>query len=153
MLAKSNPISARAASAWFALALASFAWIGISEPSEKGGEIKRIQFARGASSAQVRGAVVRGERALYSIEAGQGQHMSLRIVATENNAVVQVYAPGAKRELRNSILYISGDTLPGAGEGDDAAQWAGTLPGPGVYLLVVGSTRGNATYRLTVTIR
>jgi hypothetical protein len=153
MLAKLNPTSARTAFAWLALALASFVWVGISEPSGKAEEIKRIQFARGASSAQVRGAVVRGERALYSIEAREGQHVSLRIVSSEKNAVVQVYAPGAKQEIRDSVLHISGDTLPGAGEGDDAAQWAGTLPGSGVYVLVVGSTRGNATYRLTVTIR
>ncbi len=153
MLAKLNPISARATCAWFALALASFAWIGIAEPSQKAEEIKRIQFARGASSAEVRGAVVRGERALYSIEAREGQHMSLRIVSTEKNAVVQVYAPGAKQEMRDSVLHMSGNTLPGAGEGDDAAQWAGALPTSGVYVVVVGSTRGNATYRLTVTIR
>jgi hypothetical protein len=153
MLAKRNRISARTAFAWFALVLTSFAWPGISEPSEKTEEIKRIHFAHGASTAQVRGAVVRGERALYSIEAREGQHMSLRIVALEKNAVVQVYAPGAKQEMRNSVLHISGDTLPGAGEGDDAARWSGTLPGSGVYVLVVGSTRGNATYRLTVTLR
>jgi hypothetical protein len=151
MLAKLNPVSARATAAWFAFA--SFVWIGIAEPSEKVGEIERIQFARGASSAQVRGAVVRGESALYSVEAREGQHMSLRIVSTEKNAVVQVYAPGAKQEIRDSVLHMSGDTLPGAGEGDDAARWTGTLPGSGVYVLVVGSTRGNATYRLTVSIR
>jgi hypothetical protein len=153
MLAKLNPFSARAASTWFALVLASFGWMGIAQPSEKAEEIKRIQFARGASSAEVRGAVIRGERVLYSLEAHEGQHMSLRIGATENNAVVQVYVPGARQEIRDSILHISGDTLPGAGEGDDAARWAGTLPESGVYLLVVGSTRGNATYRLNVTIR
>ena len=148
-----NPFSARVASAWLALALASFAWIGIAQPSGKTEEIKKIQFARGASSAQVRGAVVRGERALYSIEAREGQHMSLRVVSTEKNAVIQVYAPGAKQEIRDSVLHMSGDTLPGAGEGDDAAQWTGVLPGSGVYVFVVGSTRGNATYRLTVMIR
>jgi hypothetical protein len=153
MLPKLKPFSAHVTSAWFALALASFAWIGIAQPSGKAEEIKKIEFARGASSAQVRGAVVRGERALYSIEAREGQRMSVRIVSTEKNAVFQLYTPGAKQEIRDSVLHMSGDTLPGAGEGDDAAQWTGTLPGSGVYVLVVGSTRGNATYRLTVTIR
>lgn len=153
MLPKLKPSSARVIPAWFALALASFAWIGIAQPSGKVEEIKKIEFARGGSSAQVRGAVVRGERALYSIEAREGQHMSVRIVSTEKNAVFQLYAPGAKQEIRDSVLHISGDTLPGAGEGDDAAQWTGRLPGSGVYVLVVGSTRGNATYRLTVSIR
>jgi len=79
--------------------------------------------------------------------------MSLRIVSTEKNAVVQVYVPGAKQEMRDSVLHVSGNTLPGAGEGDDAARWYGTLPASGVYVFVVGSTRGNATYRLNVTIQ
>jgi len=115
--------------------------------------IEPIRFARGAWSAEVRGAVIRGERALYSIEARKGQRLSLRIVAPENNAVFQIYAPGAKPETRNSVLEIRGEALPGAGEGDDATRWTGTLPRSGPYLLIVGGTRGNATYRLTVTIR
>jgi len=143
----------RAGSVFLSLALASFlAWIGIAQPSGNAEEIKKIQFAPGASSAQVRGAVVRGERALYSIEAREGQHMSVHIVSTEKNAVVQAYVPGAKQEVRDSVLHISGNTLPGAGEGDDAARWSGRLPTSGVYVLAVGSTRGNATYRLNVTI-
>ena len=115
--------------------------------------VEPIRFARGASGAEVRGAVVRGERALYSLQARGGQRMSLRIAAPERNAVVQVYAPGAMPEVKDSILEVAGETLPGAGEGDDATRWAGVLPRTGAYLLVVGSTRGNATYRLTVSIR
>jgi hypothetical protein len=52
-----------------------------------------------------------------------------------------------------SALEIAGEALPGAGEGEDAARWTGVLPQSGAYLLVAGSTRGNATYRLTVEIR
>lgn len=123
------------------------------EPARTGEAIEPIRFARGASSAEVRGAVVRGERALYSIDAREGQRMSLHIRAVENNAVFQVYAPGARPETRDAVLEIVGEALPGAGEGEDATRWTGKLPRSGAYLLVVGATRGNATYTLTVTIR
>jgi len=39
-----------------------------------------------------------------------------------------------------------------AGEEDDATVWAGELQQSGRYLVVVGPTRGNATYEVTVTI-
>jgi hypothetical protein len=119
-----------------------------------GGEraAEAIHFARGTSSAEVRGAVVRGERALYTLEARAGQRLTLHIVALENNAVFQVYAPGARAEARDYGLEIVGQALTGAGEGDDATRWTGTLPRSGSYLVVVGATRGNATYRLTVAI-
>jgi hypothetical protein len=111
-----------------------------------------IHFARGTSSAEVQGAVVRGERALYTLEARAGQRLTLHIVALENNAVFQVYAPGARPETRDYGLEIVGQALTGAGEGDDATRWTGTLPRSGAYLVVVGATRGNANYRLTVAI-
>jgi hypothetical protein len=79
--------------------------------------------------------------------------MWLRIAAPERNAVFQVYEPGARAETNDSVLEVAGEALPGAGEGDDARRWTGVLPRSGVYLLVVGATRGNATYRLTIAIR
>ena len=115
--------------------------------------VEPIRFARGASGAEIRGAVVLGERALYSLEARKGQRMSLRITAPERNAVFQVYAPGAVPEIKDSVLEVAGEALPGAGEGEDATRWTGVLPRTGAYLVVVGSTRGNATYRLAVSIR
>jgi hypothetical protein len=39
-----------------------------------------------------------------------------------------------------------------AGETDDATVWQGTLPVSGKYLIVVGGTRGNAAYKLKITI-
>jgi len=116
--------------------------------------VEPIRFARGASGAEARGAVVRGERALHSVEARAGQRMSLRIASPEDNAVFQVYAPGAVPGTGgDGALEVAGEALPGAGEGDDAARWTGVLPRSGAYLVVVGATRGNATYRLAVEIR
>ena len=135
------------------LGLALFVGPGARERAWSAQAVEPIRFARGASSAEVRGAVVRGERALYSIEARGGQRMSVRIAALERNAVFQVYAPGAKVETNDSVVEVAGEALPGAGEGDDATRWTGVLPQTGAYILVVGPTRGNATYRLTVSIR
>ncbi len=150
---KTAPPRPRSATLGLAL-LALVAGLGTPERAQSTDAAEPIRFARGASSAEVRGAVVRGERALYSLEARGGQHMSLRIAAVEGNAAFQVYAPGAvPRTGSDGALEVAGEALPGAGEGDDATRWAGVLPRSGAYLLVVGATRGNATYRLTVEIR
>ena len=105
-----------------------------------GGVRKRVRFARGSNTAVVKGSVVRGERDTYILGARAGQTMTVRISALEDNAVFQIYRPGGKQ------------TLKGAGEGEDAKEWSGRLPASGNYEIVVGGTRGNATYRLEVKI-
>ncbi len=102
---------------------------------------RRIRFARGSSSAVVEGAVPRGERAVYLVGARAGQQMRVRVVSPENNAVFQLHSPP------------KGAALRGAGETDDATAWSGTLPRSGDYRVVVGGTRGNASYTLHVAIR
>ena len=100
-----------------------------------------IRFARGATSAQLSGSLVRGETHRYSLTARATQQMRVRVRSAENNVVFQLYPPGSQR------------ALPGAGEGADARTWSGALPATGDYVLVVGSTRGNASYTLEVGIR
>jgi hypothetical protein len=100
-----------------------------------------IRFAKGSHSAEVRGSLLRGEVRRYSLNARAGQRMHVRIGSVEKNAVFQLYRPR------------SGAALPGAEEGKDAQSWSGALPVDGTYLLVVGSTRGNASYTLLVSIR
>ena len=153
MTTRPTPAAARLSPAGLACALALAAWPGIPDSSRAAETIQPIRFARGASSAVVRGAVVRGERALYALEARQGQRLSLRIASPEGNAVFQLYAPGARPETRDAIPEIAGEALPGAAEGDDTVRWTGTLPRSGASLLVVGPTPCNATYRLHVAIR
>jgi hypothetical protein len=97
--------------------------------------------------------VVRGDRALYTLEARAGQVLTARISAIEDNAVFQLYAPGARAGHRDGAIEIEGSALRNAGEGNDARSWRGRLPQSGVYLFVVGGTRGNAAYRLTITAR
>jgi hypothetical protein len=125
----------------------------VAEHVQAGEAIEQIRFARGASGAEVTGSVIRGERALYMFNARAGQTATLQLSALEDNAAFQIYAPGAKPEIQDSIMEVLGDALPGAAEGDDAAEWKGTLPGSGGYLIVIGPTRGNAEYKLKITIR
>ena len=101
---------------------------------------KHIKFARGKSSATVSGAVVRGDRDVYTIGARENQKMTVKITSPEKNAVFQ-------------IRKANGDFLSGADEGDDATSWSNALPTTGDYEIVVGGTRGNASYKLTVTIK
>lgn len=101
----------------------------------------RLKFKRNQSSAVVEDAVIRGTTERYVVGARAGQRMDVRITSLENNAVFHILQPGGRR------------TLSGAGEMDDATRWSGRLPRSGDYTLVVGGTRGNATFKLRVAIR
>lgn len=125
----------------------------VTAPVRADWTVEPIRFTKGESSARVQGAVLRGDRTLYTIEARRGQIMSVRISSAENNAVFVLYEPGAAPETRDAILHVTGQALAGAGDGDDATHWSGRLPRSGAYLVVVGSSRGNASYRLSVEIR
>lgn len=87
--------------------------------------------------ATVSDSVIRGERKRHIVKAKAGQTLEVSITSDENNAVFQIYLPGEK------------ETLPKAGEMDDATKWSGKLPADGDYVISVGTTRGNATYKLT----
>ncbi|HMQ05143.1 MAG TPA: hypothetical protein PKD26_14580 [Pyrinomonadaceae bacterium] len=107
---------------------------------EADGVTKRIRFAKGKSSATVRGAVIRGETDTYIVGARAEQMMSVSVSSLENNAVFTLQGP-------------DGDYLQDAGEEDDARGVTVSLPYNGDYRIKVSGTRGNATYRLTVAIR
>ncbi len=113
-----------------------------------------IRFAAGSNAGIVEGGVVRGDRDCYSVTARAGQTMRVEITSLENNAVFQLYAPGWRLGRdKDSILVVTGNTLPGAAEGADVMRWTGVLATGGAQLVVVGGTRGNAGYRLAVTIQ
>ena len=101
---------------------------------------KRLRFARGKSSTVVSGAVVRGDRDTYTLGARAGQILGVKIASNEKNAVFQ-------------IQDSDGNFLTGVGESDDATNWSGKLPIDGDYKIIVGGTRGNASYRMTVSIK
>ncbi|MEQ1921884.1 MAG: hypothetical protein ABL952_05185 [Pyrinomonadaceae bacterium] len=104
------------------------------------GVTKRIKFAKGKHSATVSNSVIRGDRDTYIAGAGAGQTMTVKITSLEDNAVFQIEGP-------------DGEYLEGAGDGDDAMNFSGELPAKGDYKIIVGGTRGNSSYKLTVMIK
>jgi hypothetical protein len=114
---------------------------------------KVIRFSPGSVSSTVEEAVIRGERDVYFVTARAGQTLEVSISALEDNAVFSIYQPGSVAVEKVGVTKVTGNTLPKAGETDDATVWKGALPVSGKYLIVVGGTRGNATYKLRVTIR
>ena len=114
---------------------------------------KMIFFATGSTRGTAGGHVLRGARDLYSVKAMAGQIMTVTITAPDDNAVFQIYEPGAQigRDA-DGLLQFTGKALANADDGDDATRWSGRLPRTGTYLIVIGSTRGNARYSMDVKI-
>ena len=102
---------------------------------------RRVKFGRGRTTAVLKGAVVRGDRDRYLLEAKAGQTMLVHITSRERNAVFTIDPPGSET------------ALAGTEEGTDTKDWSGKLPRSGDYVISVGGTRGNASYTLEVTIR
>lgn len=103
-----------------------------TQPSSR---TRRIKFTRGTSSAIVEDAVVRGTRDIYLLGAKAGQTMTVSITSLENNAVFDIVAPNQKRIKQ------------------EATSCSTKLSATGDYRIVVGGTRGNATYKLRVEIK
>jgi hypothetical protein len=78
---------------------------------------------------------VRGTRDIYLLGAKAGQKMTVSITSLENNAVFDIIAPNLK------IIKQEG------------TSWSTKLSATGDYRIVVGGTRGNATYKLRVQIK
>lgn len=93
-----------------------------------------LQFEPGTSRAVVEGGVVRSERDRYLVRAEGGQQMLLSITAVENNAAFDVITPSGLILTREST------------------EAELSLPHTGEYQILVGGTRGNAGYRLSVEI-
>ncbi len=96
---------------------------------------QRLQLAPGTSSTVVSNAVVRGDRDLYVLKAQAGQTMILSITAVEDNAAFDLVSPDGKMLVQ---------------EGTDEET---VLPETGDYQVIVGGTRGNASYDLTIAVR
>lgn len=100
---------------------------------------EQIAFAPNTSAASVEGNVLRGTQNSYLLRATAGQQMDVAITSLEGNAVFTINGP-------------DGQPLAGAEPGQDASAWSGRLPLDGDYTILVGATRGNASFQLTVSI-
>jgi hypothetical protein len=96
---------------------------------------RRLQFAPGAISGVVEGNVVRGTRAIYLLRARGSQTMTVNITSLDRNAVFDIQAPNGE--------YLQ----------QEVTNWQGLLPRTGDYSVIVSGTRGNASYKLEVTIK
>jgi hypothetical protein len=124
------------------------AWAAEPIPSPK-----PIFFATGSTAGTTGGRVVRGTPNLYSVKANAGQTLTVTITAPDDNAVFQLYEPGTTiGRDGDGVLEFHGKALHGAADGEDASRWSGRLPKSGTYLIVVGSTRGNARFSMDVRI-
>jgi hypothetical protein len=97
---------------------------------------RRIEFASGASAATVSGSVVRGDRAIYAIRGDRGQTMAVTIDSNQEQgeALFDVISP-------NGEILTSG-----------SATFRQALPQSGDYRIIVGGSRGNASFNMTVSI-
>lgn len=95
---------------------------------------QRVQFASGTSQTTLENSVVRGDRDVYQLGAQGGQQMTLRIASLEDNAVFDVISPSGTVMAREAL--------------DESL----VLPQTGDYTVIVGGTRGNATYTLDIAI-
>jgi hypothetical protein len=88
-----------------------------------------------SASVTLSNSVVRGYRDRYVVELPAGGALDLRISSLEENAVFDVIDPSGTLLLRESM------------------QEQVYLPYEGRYEIIVGGTRGNASYDLVVTLR
>ena len=98
-----------------------------------------MTFQKGKYGGSVSGAVLRGERNRHLAGALKGQKMLTYLTSPEHNAVFHV-------------LDANGKALPGAEESKESKTWTGTLTTSGDTVVVVGGTRGNASYTLKVEV-
>ncbi|CAA9266681.1 hypothetical protein AVDCRST_MAG92-2760 [uncultured Coleofasciculus sp.] len=100
----------------------------------KGDRVERMRFSRGANAATVSTSVVRGTRDTFLVAANRRQTMTVSITSLEKNAVFDIQGPNGQ------IIK------------QEATSWSGVLPTTGDYRIIVGGTRGNASYRLRVSV-
>ena len=100
-----------------------------------GGLTTVVKFRKGSTSARYKNAVVRGQRNKYILGAGKGQYMNVSIGSLENNAVFDVLGPNGNVLVR------------------ETTRWSGRLSLTGKYRIIVGGTRGNATYTVRFSVR
>ena len=113
-----------------------------------------VRFPAGSSRQTIESGVGRGELACWRLRAKAGQTMSVTVTSVEDNAAATIYRPDWRvRRDGDGLVSVRGQTLPAAGEGDDARTWSGPLPATGEYLVAIGAVRGGADFRLTIAIR
>ncbi len=109
----------------------------IPVPALSSSEPKRIQFARGATSATVNGELARRGIDRYILTALAGQSMQVAVNASGEAVVLAVQG-------EDGMILLN--------RGNGQAEWSGVLPKSQDYIVSVISTGSAADYSLAVTI-
>ena len=96
-----------------------------------------IRFDTSPVNVTLNGAVINGERDRYTLGLMAGETLDVIVTSLEANAVFTIIGP-------------DGNPLPGTEEGKDINNWSVPINVEGTYSILVGPTRGNATYTLVV---
>ena len=124
--------SAAVLAAFFA---ALHAFVG---PAHAEGITRRIKITT-TGTLQLSRSVVRGDRDTYVLQIIGAKTMAVSLTSKENNAVFEVTGPDGK-------------SLP-CKEGVECRQWSNDVSAGGQYRIVVGGTRGNASYTIRIVVR
>jgi hypothetical protein len=121
-----------------AFCVAASAWALAAD----GIESRPIQFAKGASSATVKGSIKGRQTIDYKLVAKAGQTMTVALKSSSASNYFNVLPPGS-----NDVAVFIGST--------SGNEWTGTLEASGtytirVYLMGAASRSGSATFALTV---
>lgn len=112
-----------------------------------------IKFARGASSATYEKIIFDGKNHYYYFTAREGQMLNLDLSSQKNNAIFSIYKPFYRLTETNSLIQVKGDILNDEQVAYQKEHWFGELPISGQYLIVIGTTQGNASYNLRIFIK
>jgi len=100
---------------------------------------KSIRFAVGPLDVELNGTVISGERDRYTLNMLAGEILSVVVSSLEGNAAFSILGPDQT-------------PVPGTEEYKGTIQWSIPIPADGTYAILVGPTRGNATYTLKVNV-
>jgi hypothetical protein len=109
-------------------------------------QCSRISFARGRTTAVIKGKVDAKKSPCYNLRARKGQqmivHLTVHGTSPKHNVYFQISPEPASAEE-------STDVLPGA----EGVDWEGTIPYTNDYGIVVIADKGSFTFTLEITIR
>lgn len=96
-----------------------------------------LRFDVGPMTVAITGTVVSGQRDRYAVSLISGELLHVNLTALEANAAFSIIKPDQT-------------VLPGTEEGGDTTSGYWTVYEDGEYAIIVGPTRGNASYTLNV---
>lgn len=102
--------------------------------------IHNVQFSQKMPALEYDGAVARGDRDIFLLNANQGGNMTVHLSTLERNGCLKV-------------TQLGGDLVGGSVEEcENGFYWVGVLPKAGAYSIEVSPTRGGVQYKIEVSI-